>query len=459
MKYKYILFHILSITILVISIVLFFTYYDLNLSRFLDSIFDFKDSCVLWWNVTIAKTVDYNTVEFIPRYDFMALFDYIKFDLADFVIKFDFLAEAFWNIENFKAYSIWFLILFLKVVLYLTVAITVFTIIQTLLEMFMLSMSNTPGQDTRSLKIFKKIEKPFINAYNCVYDFITSFKASCYYGIFLFVWFFNLNLSSIIVEFLAFVFGYPLALNSDCLILFIGMLVSDILIAVASAPAVVWIVIVYVVFTNVRLARAYRTLNHYYNYDIGFLKSCAYNVLLTGPTGASKTKTAVQMSIMTEDYFHTDQWESIYKFFQEYKEFPFYTFEQDLKCKIDEKVIDNMHTARNYVECLYCEYIKDPHPDKLYGYNGLMYYDDGVRHVPIWEMLEDYAQLYYMYGNDTSSIIANLSIRSDLKLIPGHFPTWDNNILHRTSEQYFDYSRYCHILNNNMFRYLKYVDD
>ena len=237
------------------------------------------------------------------------------------------------------------------------------------------------------------------------------------------------------------------------------MFLVDVVISLACAPLPVWVVIFYIVFNKIRFSRGDSVLNHLYRYDIGFLKSCAYNVLLTGPTGASKTKTAVQMAIMTEDYYHTDQWDSIFKFFQYFPDFPFYSFEEDLRKKISDKIIVNMHTARNYVECLRCEFIKYNSSDKLYGYTGPLEYNDGLRFVSIWEMLESYAQLYYMYSNESSSIIANLSIRSDLKIISGHFPIWDNSLLHRTPEHYSLYSQYCHILDNNMFRFSKLVDN
>jgi len=458
-KSSRVIFHVVSFLILLFSVSLLFLNYGLNLQRLLMSFSDVGEACSLWWKVSFTREIKYGAVEFIPDYNFTSMFDYISFDVADFQYKFENFFPAMFDSDNFGIFNYWFLIKSMYVLLYGILGVTVLTVIQTLLEVNLTSSSDNPGTDTLFLKGFKKIEAPIVAAVNIVINYIKRFISSPYWFWFLLAWIVNLNVASIFVEFIAFIFGYPIAASGESLMLFIGMLVSDVIIALVSAPFIIWFIIFYVVFYKMRLARAYKVLNHLYNYDVGFLKSCAYNVLLTGPTGASKTKTAVQMAVMTEDYYHTDQWESMYKYFQEYPDFPFYDFEQDLKSKIAEGIINNMHTARNYVECIKCEVIKNPVPEKLYNYTGKMYYNDGVRFVPIWEMLDSYAQLYYMYGNDTSSIIANLSIRSDLRMLPGHFPIWDNQLLRRTPEHYQMYSRYCHILNWNMFRFSKLVDD
>ena len=452
-------FHSISIALFCFSVSLFFWYFDLNLERFFTACSDVGEAVVLWFKTAVTRENKFGTVSFVPSYDFGKMFETIDFDVEAWSVKIKFLWSYIWDGRNFAMYWQWFFITVLELVLYLTIAYTVLIIIQTLLEIFLTSESDKPGKDTKALALYKKIEKPIARAFSAVVVYIKQFVDSPYWFWFNIVWLFNLNLASVVVEFVAFIFGYPLAASWELFWLFVGMLISDILIALASMPLVIWLVIFYAIFSRLRAARGDSVLKRMYSYDVGFLKSCAYNVLLTGPTGASKTKTAVQMAIMTEDYYHTDQWDSMYKYFQEFPEFPFFAFEQDLKKQIENGVINNMHTARNYVECLKCEIIKHREAERFYNYTGRMYYIDGVRRVPIWEMLEAYSQLYYMYTNDTSSIIANLSVRSDLKLVPGHFPLWDNNLLKRTHLHYDSYSRYCHILNNNMFRFSKLVDD
>ena len=458
-KRSKIIFHVVSSLVLLFSFSFIFWNYQLNFQRLLMGFSDFREAFSLWWKVSFTRELKFGAVEFVPEYNFTALFDYIKFDISDFQYKFKNLFPEMFDSYNFGVFNYWFLIKSMYVLLYFVIALTILTVIQTLLEINLTSASDKPGEDTALLRVYKRIEAPIGRAVHVIVEYVKRFISSPYWFWFLFIWLINLNVAAIFIEFLAFIFGYPISASGDSLLLYIGMLVSDVVIAMASAPLLIWFIIFYIIFNKIRFARAYRVLNRLYNYDVGFLKGCAYNVLLDGPTGASKTKTAVQMAIMTEDYFHTDQWESMYKFFQQYPEFPFFDFEQDLKAKIEEGVITNMHNARNYVECLKCEVIKKPVPEKLYNYTGVMYHNDGVRFIPIWEMLYSYAQLYYMYRNDTSSIIANLSIRSDLRMLPGHFPIWDNRLMRRTPEYYHESSKFCHILNWNMFRFSKLVDD
>ena len=453
------IYHLVSVFVLAFSFSLFFWFYDFTFDRFIFSVLDLAGAAALWWKVSISGDIPYNTEVFEPRYDFFAAFDYIRVDVPAWVSKFKELPAAIFNWENFKIFLLWFIIKLLQVLVIYCVIYTVLTVIGILLDINLTSMSDKPSVDTFLLKVYKKIEVFFAKILAVIIDYVVSFRYSWYWTVFVIIWLFNLNIASIIIEFVSFVFGFPVAANFDSFYTWIGMLISDIVVALSSAPFIVWLVIFYVIFSKLRLARAYKVLNHLYNYDVGFLKSCAYNVLLDGPTGASKTKTVVQMSIMTQDYYHTDQWESMYKYYQEFPEFPFYLFEQDLKSKLEEGVITNMHTARNYIKCLECEVLKDPSAERLYNYSGPMCYNDGVRYVPIWEMLDSYAQLYYMYRNDTSSIISNLSIRSDLRMLPGHFPIWDNNLLRRTPEYLEQFSQYCHILDINMLRFNKYVGD
>lgn len=458
-KTKELCFHIVSVLFLAISFSMLFWHYKLNLSRLLQAVEDVKEAFTLWIEVTFTKEVSYKDANFVPEYNFTAMFDFIEFNIPEFILKIKNIPSSVFDGYNFSMFNFWFVIQSVYVLLYITIGLTVVTVIQTLLEMGLTTPSETPGEDTFFLKLFKKIIKPITCSCFLIYSYIKRFINSKYWFWFVFAWLFNFNLSAIVLEFLAFVFGFPLSADLNSFFMYIGMLISDIIISLASAPLFIWLIIFYVVFSKIRYARADSVMNHLYRYDVGFLRSCAYNVLLTGPTGASKTKTAVQMAIMSEDYYHTDQWDSMYKFFQEFPDFPFYDFEQSLKKEIENGVVNNMHTARNFVECLKLETIKNPVPKKFYNYTGKMYYNDGIRLVSIFEVLEQYAQLYYMYSNPSTSLIANLSVRSDLSIIPGHFPVWDNRLLTRKPEHYVAYSQYAHILNNNMFRFSKLVDD
>ena len=80
-------------------------------------------------------------------------------------------------------------------------------------------------------------------------------------------------------------------------------------------------------------------------------------------------------------------------------------------------------------------------------------YDDGLKITGIWEVLENYAQLYFIYILQSSYIQSNYSIRTDNILSDlGHFPLWDSEFFKRSSKLADSYSRHSHILDFDALR-------
>ena len=208
-KSSRVIFHVVSSLILLFSISLLFWHYDLNSQRLLMSFDDVGEACSLWWKVSFTKELKFGSVEFVPGYNFTALFDYIKFDVPDFQYKFENLFPAMFDSQNFGIFNYWFMLKSMYLLLYFILGVTVLTVIQTLLEIHLTSVSDNPGTDTSFLKAFKKVEAPIVRAVSILIDYIKRFVSSPYWFWFLFAWMINLNVASIFVEFIAFVFGYP----------------------------------------------------------------------------------------------------------------------------------------------------------------------------------------------------------------------------------------------------------
>jgi len=81
------------------------------------------------------------------------------------------------------------------------------------------------------------------------------------------------------------------------------------------------------------------------------------------------------------------------------------------------------------------------------------YYDDGLKTVDVWEVLETYTQLYVIYTVQSSLIISNYSVRTDNLLDDiGNFPLWNNDFFSRNSKYIDSYSRHSHILDFDSVR-------
>ena len=89
-----------------------------------------------------------------------------------------------------------------------------------------------------------------------------------------------------------------------------------------------------------------------------------------------------------------------------------------------------------------------------YGY----FYDDKLKVVDVWSVIETYTQLYFIYVIKSSLIIGNYSIRTD-NLIDdlGNFPLWDTDFFHRDSREIDKISRHSHIIDFDALRLGKKV--
>ena len=73
---------------------------------------------------------------------------------------------------------------------------------------------------------------------------------------------------------------------------------------------------------------------------------------------------------------------------------------------------------------------------QLYGYDYARYgttFDDSLKICRLFEVLETYAQAYFIYVIQSSLIVANYSVRTDnLMADNGNFPMWLTDFLKQT---------------------------
>ena len=85
-------------------------------------------------------------------------------------------------------------------------------------------------------------------------------------------------------------------------------------------------------------------------------------------------------------------------------------------------------------------------------------YDDKLKVVNVWEVIEIYAQLYFIYVIQSSLLISNYSVRVDGILTDsGNFPLWNADFFKSDSRLIDSYSRHAHILDFDSLRLGKKV--
>lgn len=135
--------------------------------------------------------------------------------------------------------------------------------------------------------------------------------------------------------------------------------------------------------------------------------------------------------------------------------------ENELKRAIKYNYVYNLSTVRKWVNKKRIRFNYDNDRKKIFNYDYErygFYYDDKLKLVSVWEVIEIYAQLYFIYIIQSSYIIGNYSIRTDFVMSDsGNFPVWNTDFFKRDSRLIDSYSRHAHILDFDSLRLGKKV--
>ena len=367
--------------------------------------------------------------------------------------------------------------------------------------------SNNKGiEDSKPLKIYKKIIKKFLSPLNKFVlrfiNFLMVYKG--YILCWVIIWGLNFNLITIIIEFLAYYLYF--VTDFDVLSIFVQLykFSCDISVIFAFIPAFMWVILSYILLWVFRFNYAFNALNHFENCNCGFINERPIISMVVGTVGKKKTTLLTDMSLSIEKMFRDKSFEMLYENDMCFQKFPWQRLEDFVKICIEKHIIYNLATCKQTVRLLrqifemslkcddvtiksmkrYCEkvfgssyklfcynynivYLKSsPVKDKyMYGvfcfgydlHNGL-YFNDRLEVKYLWDIIENYVKLYFVYIIQSSLIISNYSIRTDGILNDkGNFPLWNSNFFKRDPYKVNLYSRYSHIIDYDMFRLGKVV--
>ncbi len=466
-------YYVFASLVILVSLIFAFFKYNITLERFWSACLHFKNSIVHYFKVVYLKQGKYGSY-YGPSesVSFLNVLDFLPFDVDKIVFKLQHLWDGMMIKDNFRNYTFEFIIFTIKAFIYVVAGFIVLVILNIIFDAIYMNYKKAPVEDAEGNLIFQPVDDsapltwfkskivPVLSfTWNAIKNFCIRFYNSKFWNWFFLIWMFNFNIFSMLFEFLAWVFGFSIAPSWSYLLSTIGTFILDAIIMFASAPWWVWCIFGYIIFDIIRKNIGKDKRDKLYRMCIGFLKSLAFNVLFEAETGGAKSKSMVQAAIMTDDYFHSDEWDTLYEIRQEYPDFPYDKLEAEIEAQIKEHLIYSPRSVREFIHCKMSEYFKNRVPKNIYGYEGRMFFNDGYRYVNIWENLNDYAQCYYIYTADTTAILANISIRTDLKKVEGYFPLWDNDMLNREPELYSEYTRFCHIADQDAFRFDKTIKE
>lgn len=322
---------------------------------------------------------------------------------------------------------------------------------------------NDVNSDSKPLIFYKNIEN---NIYLSIKKWCISFKEYLLYKkYFIYIWIVlfcvYFNIFTIIIEFLAFYFYFVISFDLTSIFKQVYKLLIDLIFLIKYIPLPIWLCVFIFTFNNIRKNLAYSVLNHYEMRNRGFINSIGQVSMICAPMGKGKTTALTDMALSQEVMFRDKAFEMILENDLKFSYFPYINFENEIKKAIEFHQIYNLASARLWILKKKIRFEKNQVKEKCFDYDfnkyGL-YYDDNLKRIYLFEMLENYVQLYFVYVIESSLLVSNYGIREDNVLEDlGNFPMWHSDFFRNNASYQEAYSRHSHILDFDMLRLGKKV--
>lgn len=375
----------------------------------------------------------------------------------DFTEKMSLYWQKLFTAENFGNYigviSQWLVVVFIG---FLFVA-PIFISIYFLCKKIMLSGNEkAPSHDSKPLKIFRKAERKIKPAKLKIADYFAWLKYQrIYLKIWLVIWLLFTNILSIIFETVAFAVYFLSSFDMLHIYLQIYKLSLDVAYMLNTMPAIVWVIVACIIINRWRRKIGISRLRRNENRNKGFINSLNLVLMITGSMGSKKTTTLTDFLLSQEAMFRDKALELMQENDIKFPAFSWAQFEAELCQEMSAHKVYNLTTCKKWVRERQREFEFEPAKEKIFGYDYALYpiqYDTELKTESLFDVLETYAQLYFVYVVQSSLITANYSVRTDNSFeTEGHFPFWDTDFFDRSADDRKK-SRCSHILDFDTLR-------
>ena len=366
--------------------------------------------------------------------------------------------ELFKSSDNFEAYVDSVGIFIFNASRYLLIFLPVILLMLFIMGKLFNSQNNDYNKETKPLKIFKRISsKTYRPIKQWCIDFVHFVKAHKYYFIiWCFIWAFNFNFISIAVEFFAFYFYFIISFDAKNIYEQFIKLLRDLCPMIDFFPGFAWITIGYLLLHLFRKSIAYKRLHHMEMQDRGFINERPIVTMIVGTMGKKKTTILTDISLSTEVMFRDKAYELILENDLKFPFFPWINLENSLRGAMENHSVYNLTTCKRFIRSKKKKWLKRQNRQNIFMYDYKRYgmtYNNDLSVSNIWSVLETYAQLYFIYIVQSSLLISNYSIRSDMLIDDiGNFPLWNSDFFKRDARLIESHSRHSHILDFDMLR-------
>ena len=376
--------------------------------------------------------------------------------------KFKIKWSAYWRLwatkENFFGYLSAVgnvLYIFSKVIV---IIISFILLVWLLLRRMLKTQNNDYDKDSKPLTIFKRITA---HTYTPIKTWLIGFvgfikEHKNYYVTWLCLWALYFNAFAILIEFIAYYLYFVVSFDFLNLYRQVYKLFIDLSAAFTFIPLWAWGVVGLVALDKFRKNIAYGVMNHFERRNRGFINARPIVSMICGTMGKKKTTVLTDMALSQEALFRDKAFEKILENDLKFPNFPWINLENELKRAMEYHEVYNLATVRKFVVKKRLRWQKTQTRERLFNYDYERYgleYDDKLKVVNVWEVIEIYAQLYFIYVIQSSLLISNYSVRVDGILSDsGNFPLWNADFFKSDSRLIDSYSRHAHILDFDSLR-------
>ena len=417
----------------------------------------------LWYSFIyyINELFNLNFTGQLPVKEFSKLDFVMPFDLPNTWEEFKIVWSQYWQLvfskQNFLLYLNGVSDVLYYTSKFLIIVIPIFLLISVLTSR-KANINNDYNKDSKALKKFKRLEnKVLFPCRDYIRDFVQFVKQNgLYWKLWLFILALTFNFIAIVIEFLAFYLYFVSSFDFLNIYVQVLKLLMDLSVIIDFIPTIGWVVIGLAVLHVLRKKIGYARLNHMELKNRGFINERPIVMMLCATMGKGKTTMATDMALSQEIMFRDVAFEKILDADLKFPNFPWINLELSLKKAIKNHNVYNLATCKRFARAKKQKFFKRPCRQNIFMYDYEkygMFYDNKLYVSDIWQVIEDYVQLYFIYVVESSLLISNYSIRSDIVLEDlGNFPLWNMELFKRDSRYLDAYNRHAKILDFDTLR-------
>ena len=259
--------------------------------------------------------------------------------------------------------------------------------------------------------------------------------------------------------FLAYYFYFVLSFDVANLYVQVCKLFIDLQVIFRHFPWWSIVTVTWLLFNRWRKNIALNRLRHFEARNCGFINELPIVSMSCGSMGKKKTTLITDMVLSQEVMFRQKALQILQESDMKFPYFPWISFEDELRSCMEHGTVYNLASIKTWVALKRSRFVRHHNVDwQIYGYELQKYggtFDDALKVNGLFDVLETYAQAYFIYVMQSSLIVANYSIRTDNEQIDsGNFPLWLTDFFPKRRRQE---SRHAHILDFDVLRLGKKV--